>query len=62
MYADPSQQAIGTTLSEIVDAIYEVTNLDHEVHAVLEAMFAEGRVCVGSTEPSSAAWQVAVKS
>ena len=46
---------IETTLSELVNAIHEVTSCEDEAFAVLEAMLAEGRISVLATVPARAA-------
>ena len=51
----PDQEAIDTTLWELVCAIDEVTDSDDESFAVLESMLAGGRISVVPTAPACAA-------
>jgi hypothetical protein len=63
MHEATDRQPIETTLWEPANAIDEVVSSDEESFAVLEAMLAEGRICVlskarvlvSSTAPACAA-------
>ena len=46
MHEATDRRPIETTLWELANAIHEVSSSEDEAFAVLEAMLAEGRICV----------------